>query len=88
MAQCNKHHALKRFTESELIAEKGGYESGYVCNKCEREYIGTSYHCSKCEYDLCFGCYREKEIFYTAKSHLLPNDQRLRFLKLCGSLQS
>ena len=88
MARCDRNHALERFTEKQLIAESAGYKNGYVCDECETEYVGTSYHCSKCKYDLCFGCYRENEIFYTTHSHLLLTEHRLRFLKMCKSLQS
>ena len=88
MAQCDKHHGLKRWTETQLIAENAGYKNGYVCDKCGAEYVGTSYHCSLCEYDLCFDCFRENEVFCTTKSHLLSNEHRLRFVKICKSLQS
>ena len=88
MATCSQKHALVKFSKKDLIAELSGYSSGYICDKCNSEYIGTSYHCSKCEYDLCFKCYRETEKYHLIYENLLNEKQRKHFLQICKSLQS
>ena len=32
----------------------------YICNICRNHYIGTSWYCSMCDYDLCKSCYKKE----------------------------